>query len=208
MYLCIFFIPHLSSIFHFILPFIKDPSGYIFLLRILRHIWCQYFPPVCHVCVCVPVCVAAKMSSSWCRRWHTHFANCTHFGAFMWPVGRSRKVCQLPQGRRSKRVCCRRRGKGVYVAYSRTKARKRIINGVRRVRVSLRVRVCIGECVDVFNCAARSAVHWKQASLYLLLSRFGQHYGQFGLLQVRAEPVPACSHLSAACRSRTQKKRK
>lgn len=160
------------------------------------------------ICVCVSVCVAAKMSSSLCRRWHTHFANCTHFGAFMWPVGRSRKVCQLPQGRRSKRVCCRRRGKGVYVAYSRRKARKRIINGVRRVRVSLRVRVCIGECVDVFNCAARSAVHWKQASLYLLLSRFGQHYGQFGLLKVRAEPEPACSHLSAACRSRTQKKRK
>lgn len=48
----------------------------------------------------VCVCVAAKISSSLA---YTHFAYCTHFGAFMWPVGSSDRVCQLPAGRSSRR---------------------------------------------------------------------------------------------------------
>lgn len=87
------------------MPFIWDFSGYFFLWHILRHIWCQYFSPVCHVvsrrarewrCVCV-------LPQKYPRAWHTHFAYCTHFGAFMWPVGSSDRVCQLPAGRSSRR---------------------------------------------------------------------------------------------------------
>lgn len=109
-----------------------------------------------YMCVCVSLCVAAKMSSSWCRRWHTHFANCTHFGAFMWPVGRSRKVCQLPQGRRSKRVAVGGGGKGC-MWHTAVQKRVSVLLMARVECESLSVCACVLESVSTFSIVRHGA---------------------------------------------------